>query len=155
MTSLRGLKARVDATHTSEDNRALSFDLFEAIEADADSLFQIADGRRQLASGKIDGDDLYGWRRFQESDCWRLFQRRSIDAAVSLIEKNLPGAEWEVSTLYGIAHASLPLNGGDIEPCQSARREDGIVQLAMLSVLLDVMIVKGVEVRCTPYFPTR
>ncbi len=34
----------------------------------------------------------------------------SLDAAVSLCERVLPGIEWEVTTLYGIGTASVGLN---------------------------------------------
>lgn len=51
----------------------------------------------------------------------------SLDAALMLLE---PGIEYEISTLYGIAHVTLPLNGGYAYPPLTVRRNDGNVILA-------------------------
>lgn len=59
----------------------------------------------------------------------------SIDAALALVERMLPGAEYEITTLYGVAHVTLPLNFTD-DLSQSGRRDDGNVPLAILSALL-------------------
>ncbi len=36
----------------------------------------------------------------------------SLDAAVSFVERALPGTEWEVSTLYGVNAGTVGLNDG-------------------------------------------
>lgn len=58
----------------------------------------------------------------------------SIDAAVALVERVSPGAEYEISTIYHVAHVSLPLNDGD--RCANVRRADMNVPLAILAALL-------------------
>lgn len=40
-----------------------------------------------------------------------------------------PGAEWEISTLYGIARATMPLNGDE---SFTGERADGNIPLAIL-----------------------
>ncbi len=35
----------------------------------------------------------------------------SLDAALTLVERALPGTEWAVSTLYGVNHAEVDMNG--------------------------------------------
>jgi len=62
---------------------------------------------------------------------------RNIDAAVALIERVLPGTEYEISTLHSVAHVSLPLNSDD---CRSADRKDGNVCLALIEAMLMALI---------------
>ncbi len=66
----------------------------------------------------------------------------SIDAALALVEEKLPGAEYQISTLYGIADVELPLNYAQSECIGRARREDGDVPLAVLSALLRALIAQ-------------
>jgi len=61
----------------------------------------------------------------------------SLDAAVTLIERALPGTEYDISTLHGVAHVELPLND---EYCQSANRKDGNVNLALIEAMLMALI---------------
>lgn len=51
----------------------------------------------------------------------------SIDAALSLVP---PGAEYSITTLYGVAHVEMSLNDADGN-YQHGRREDGNVPLAL------------------------
>jgi hypothetical protein len=53
---------------------------------------------------------------------------KSIDAALALIPE---GAEYQISTLYGIADFECPLNGGDDDLPITVRRRDGSVPLAI------------------------
>ena len=59
----------------------------------------------------------------------------SIDATVALIERVLPGAEFSLSNLYGIALAELPLNFTHT-PWEVGRRTDGNLAIALLIALL-------------------
>lgn len=59
----------------------------------------------------------------------------SIDAALALVERVSPGAEYEISTIYHVAHVSLPLNGGE-DQCANVRRADMNVPLAIIAALL-------------------
>ena len=59
----------------------------------------------------------------------------SLDEVVALIEKEMPGAAWSLTNLYGTARAELPLNGGDLDS-RSAHRKDGNVVLALLTAFL-------------------
>jgi hypothetical protein len=52
----------------------------------------------------------------------------SIDAALTLVPE---GAEYSISTLYGVAWIELPLNCGDGESPHFVRRKDGNVPLAL------------------------
>lgn len=61
----------------------------------------------------------------------RFFPRvtASLDAAIALVEARLPGAEFELTTIYNIAQARLPLNG----PHEfHGRSEVGSLPIAML-----------------------
>ena len=51
----------------------------------------------------------------------------SIDAALTLLDE---WWEYEITTLYGVAHVELPLNASGIDP-QIGRRKDGDVPLAL------------------------
>jgi hypothetical protein len=53
-----------------------------------------------------------------------------LQCALSLLP---PGAEYKISTLYGIAHVELPLN---FEPTIDVRRKDGNVVLAFCEACL-------------------
>lgn len=55
------------------------------------------------------------------------FYTSSIDAALSLVPE---GAEYSITTLYGLAMVEVPLNFTDVDP-QSATRKDGNVPLAI------------------------
>jgi hypothetical protein len=55
----------------------------------------------------------------------------SLDAALTLLPA---GAEYAITTLYGIADVELPLNGPDMP--QHARRKDGNVILAFCTACL-------------------
>ena len=59
----------------------------------------------------------------------------SLDAVVALVERQMPGAEWSLSTLYGHAWAKLPLNGDTEDVC----RPDGNVALALLAAFLKAL----------------
>ena len=55
-----------------------------------------------------------------------------IDAALKLLGE---GWEYEITTLYGVAHVELPLNANDIDP-QIGRRVDGDVPLALCEAIM-------------------
>lgn len=63
----------------------------------------------------------------------------SIDAALALVERALPGAEYRISTLYGVASAALPLNDDNLS---CGRRKDNNVALAILAALLRARIAQ-------------
>ena len=65
----------------------------------------------------------------------------SIDAALALVEKTLPGAEYDITTLYGVAHVNLPMNFTDV-PYSTGRRLDGNVPLAILEASVDALIAQ-------------
>jgi len=69
------------------------------------------------------------------------FYTSSIDAALALVERVLPGAQWEITNLYGAAKAELPLNHGD-GSVQGAWREDGNVPLAILAATCRALLAK-------------
>jgi len=58
---------------------------------------------------------------------------RSLDAAMTLLE---PGVEYEISTLYGLGHATVGLNLSDEGGPWSVRRKDGNVILALVTAAL-------------------
>ena len=64
----------------------------------------------------------------------------SLDAAIALIERVLPGAEWQVSTLYGRATAELPLNQSELN--NGVFRDDSNVSLALCLALIRALIAK-------------
>lgn len=57
----------------------------------------------------------------------------SIDAAVALCEAVLPGSEYEISTIYGESHVSLPLNSDDTA---NVHRRDCNVCLAFVTAII-------------------
>jgi hypothetical protein len=59
----------------------------------------------------------------------------SIDAALALVERVLPGAEYNISTLYGHAMAELPINADNYLAPQ-VRRMDGNMPLAIIECAL-------------------
>ena len=67
----------------------------------------------------------------------------SIDAALALTGRLLPGVEYEITNLYGVAMASLPMNMSSVVDYQTERREDGIVPLAILAALLSALIAQA------------
>lgn len=95
---------------------------------------------------KFEGDKRPYWRDAKHSNQENYFARKdgpprytaSIDAAVALVEKKLPGAEYSISTLYHLAQVELPLNAH--EGPQAARREDMHVPLTMIAALLRALI---------------
>lgn len=56
--------------------------------------------------------------------------------ALWLCETLLPGAEYELTNLYGVTVFRVPLNGGENQPWCEGRREDGNMPLAILITLL-------------------
>jgi hypothetical protein len=64
----------------------------------------------------------------------------SVDAALLLVAQKLPGAEYQISNLYGIAHVEMPLNATNSEDLCSARRTDGNMPLAILEALFSVLV---------------
>lgn len=66
----------------------------------------------------------------------------SVDAALTLVMQKLPGAEYTLSNLYGIAFAEFPLNAANSEQMCSARREDGNMQLCIVECLLRALIAQ-------------
>lgn len=61
----------------------------------------------------------------------------SIDEALALVERMLPGAEYEITTLYGVAAVTI------FTPFTAyGRREDGDVRLAILCALLRALEAK-------------
>lgn len=63
----------------------------------------------------------------------------SIDAAVALMNAVLPGAEYEISTLYGPASVSLPLNS---DSRVTVDRADGHVALALCAAIVAAKIAE-------------
>jgi hypothetical protein len=59
----------------------------------------------------------------------------SLDAVVAMIERQMPGAEWSLTNLYGVALAEVPLNDSE-NSGEIARRPDGNMVLALLTALL-------------------
>jgi hypothetical protein len=59
----------------------------------------------------------------------------SLDAALGLVERVLPGAEVEITNLYGVAMATLPLNFSGAS-YQSCRLTSGNLAMAVVGSLL-------------------
>lgn len=57
----------------------------------------------------------------------------SIDAALTLMP---PGWEFELTNLYGVASATVPLNVNDVTQV-TRRRKDGNIVLALLAAILE------------------
>lgn len=81
------------------------------------------------AMGWKETEDFYGFRN----------PMVSVDSALGFMTKALPGAEYSITTLYGIAQVELPLNNSD-GGSFSTRREDGNVQLAICQTVLKALI---------------
>lgn len=81
--------------------------------------------------------DALGW---QENDDFHGFRNPmvSIDSALGFMKKALPGAEYSITTLYGIVQVELPLNDSAGSFC--TRREDGNVQLAICQTVIKALI---------------
>jgi hypothetical protein len=62
----------------------------------------------------------------------------SIDVAVALCERVLPGAEFEITTLYHVCHVRLPLNYDYY--WSEARREDMQIPLTFCAAILRAKI---------------
>lgn len=60
----------------------------------------------------------------------------SLDAALALAELVLPGQEYEISTLYGVARVTLNLNHGDDGGPYYGSHECGSVPLALCAAIL-------------------
>lgn len=58
----------------------------------------------------------------------------SLDAAISLVERMRPGAEYEITNLYAVACATLPLNSED--EWHTGRHKGGSLPRALLIALL-------------------
>ena len=77
--------------------------------------------------------------RYLDSGRWLAMEyfTASLDAVVALIEREMPGAEYEyeLTNIYGIAQATVGLNFSAGTP-PSERRKDGNVVLALLAAFL-------------------
>lgn len=71
----------------------------------------------------------------------------SLDAALGLVERVLPGAEYELTTIYGVARATLPLNCSDTVYPETGERKDGNMPLAICAALLKALIAQEGEGR--------
>lgn len=89
----------------------------------------------------------YGKKPFR---CWedeprdiRLFRDAFAwtDAALALVERMFPGAEYEITTLYGVARVSLPLNDNVYGPSYG-NDETGNVPLSILRTIVAALISK-------------
>ena len=99
--------------------------------------------RLQETTGPVDGvtaagvaNSLSPWET--ESNEWWLLVKAlqgSIDAALALVEAVLPGAEFSLTNLYGVAMAELPLNYTD-GTVGAARLEHGNLALALCLALV-------------------
>ncbi|WP_119270833.1 hypothetical protein [Taklimakanibacter deserti] len=58
-----------------------------------------------------------------------------LDAAISLVEKMLPGAEFNLTNLYGVAQAELPLNHSE-RGWETGRHKGGSLPRAVLIAML-------------------
>jgi len=63
-----------------------------------------------------------------------------LGPCVALLEAVLPGAEFEISTLYGIAAVNLPLNLKDV--LRHAGRSDGNKCLAFCEAIISALIAQ-------------
>jgi hypothetical protein len=81
-----------------------------------------------------------GWTAWHDAKLWinAGAYSGSIDAALSLVEAKLPGCEWEITNLYGVAQAGLPLNDADGDT-HYGRRKDGNIPLAIIEALLTAL----------------
>lgn len=61
---------------------------------------------------------------------------QSLDAALALAERVLPGQEYEITTLYGVARVALNLNHGDQPGPHYGHNDCGNVALALCAAIL-------------------
>jgi hypothetical protein len=59
----------------------------------------------------------------------------SLDAAIALAERVLPGAEFNLTNIYGVAVAEIPINDSD-SPFETGRHAGGILPIALLIAIL-------------------
>lgn len=116
-------------TATIEQLRALAERLAGATEGDSELDYIIA---RMLG---LDGGP------FIEGDDEAPEFTASIDAALALVDRLLPGAEYELTTMYGVARVSLPLNGS-FGPSYG-NDETGNVPLAILRALVAALLAQA------------
>jgi hypothetical protein len=93
-------------------------------------------GRWCIYHGADRGGQPRLWEDRRWSDHHRLNITSSLDAALSLVERMLPGAQFNLTNLYGVAAAELPLNGGDDTPWETGRHKGGDLPRAILVALL-------------------
>lgn len=140
MSDLSSLLKRVEAA-TGPDREldaAIHVALSRTIATDDDLIyFSVPTKEDRCAPGTY-------WRKSRSGMSLRTsdLYTSSLDASLALVEEMLPGAEYQISTLYGIADVELPLNYAQSECIGRARREDGDVPLAVLSALLRALIAQ-------------
>ena len=61
---------------------------------------------------------------------------------MALLDAVLPGAEFELNTIYGLAYVNLPLNAAEDETMQCVRRGDGNKCLAFCDAIVSALIAK-------------
>ncbi len=61
---------------------------------------------------------------------------RSIDTALSWADRTLPGQEYEITTIYGVARVALNLNHGDQSGPYYGHNDCGNVALALCAAIL-------------------
>lgn len=94
MTNPTDLPALISRLEKAEGaDRELAFAFFEAVEATDEQRRKIAEARADIAKGLLIEDDLLGWRSFYESLSLRALNG-SLDAAVALVERELPDYGW-------------------------------------------------------------
>lgn len=92
MTRLKALSSLLPRIqNASGADRDLSFELFRLLEATDERRAQIEKAEERIARGELTREDLLGWRVFDDSDSIRALT--SIDAALKMVERLLPG--WE------------------------------------------------------------
>ncbi len=65
-----------------------------------------------------------------------------LGPCVALLDAVLPGAEFELNTIYGLAYVNLPLNAAEDETMQFVRRDDGNKCLAFCDAIVSTLIAK-------------
>lgn len=107
------------------------------------------DGAIALLEGwtfqKMKGDRAAYWRRPQVTE-WYMRESGgppaytdSVDACIALAERLLPGAEFELTNIYGVARASIPLNDSRY-PASDGEHKGGSLALALLDAILSALI---------------
>lgn len=146
---LRELLERVEKA-TGAD-RDIDFDLILTFDEESYAAREIKSFRRWTGEKQVREDGLHYWgisywKENFSSSCPVIKITASIDAAVALVEKVLPGAEYEITNLYGVASATLPLNASDYS-YETGRNECGSMPLAILAALLRTLISQAEEER--------